>query len=161
MVAYGVSMGGEVLLEAAARDTRLRAVVSDGSARPEDADKTLPPHGMERVVRGVMAPPLAGAPRPPRRALAHAVDVADRAAPRPARREQRRPGRDPDEPRLPPGRRPDHRAVGAPRCGARRRRPSPSGGLRGAHDRLPRPRAQRAAALAHAPLAAGPERLSQ
>ena len=56
IVGYGVSMGGEVLLEAAARDARLEAVVSDGSARPEDADKALPPHGMERVVRGLMAP---------------------------------------------------------------------------------------------------------
>ena len=68
IVGYGVSMGGEVLLEAAARDTRLAAVVSDGSARPEDADKALPPHGMERVVRGVMAPASrrspARAPRP-------------------------------------------------------------------------------------------------
>jgi hypothetical protein len=76
MVGYGVSMGGEVLLETAARDTRLRAVVSDGSARPEDADKALPPHGMERVVRGVMAPAS--------RALA-----GTRATPRPSRRHHR------------------------------------------------------------------------
>jgi pimeloyl-ACP methyl ester carboxylesterase len=34
---FGSSLGGEVLLEAAARDERLRAVVSDGSARPQDA----------------------------------------------------------------------------------------------------------------------------
>jgi pimeloyl-ACP methyl ester carboxylesterase len=32
----GTSLGGEVLLEAAARDSRLRAVVSDGAARPQD-----------------------------------------------------------------------------------------------------------------------------
>jgi pimeloyl-ACP methyl ester carboxylesterase len=81
MVGYGVSMGGEVLLEAAARDTRLRAVVSDGSARPEDADKALPPHGMERVVRGVMAPAsraLAGT-----RAAPSLTPLMSRIAPRP------------------------------------------------------------------------------
>jgi pimeloyl-ACP methyl ester carboxylesterase len=81
MVAYGVSMGGEVLLEAAARDTRLRAVVSDGSARPEDADKALPPHGMERVVRGVMAPAsraIAGT-----RAAPSLTPLMSRIAPRP------------------------------------------------------------------------------
>ena len=81
MVGYGVSMGGEVLLETAARDARLRAVVSDGSARPEDADKALPPHGMERVVRGVMAPAsraLAGT-----RAAPSLTPLISRIAPRP------------------------------------------------------------------------------
>ena len=81
MVGYGVSMGGEVLLETAARDPRLRAVVSDGSARPEDADKALPPHGMERVVRGVMAPAsraLAGT-----RAAPSLTPLISRIAPRP------------------------------------------------------------------------------
>ena len=66
---------------------------------------------------------LAGARRHARRALAHAADVPHRPAPGPARREQRRPGRDPDEPRLRPRRRPDDPAVGAPRRRARRRRP--------------------------------------
>jgi hypothetical protein len=33
-----VSLGGEVLLEAAASDRRLAAVVSDGATRPADAD---------------------------------------------------------------------------------------------------------------------------
>jgi pimeloyl-ACP methyl ester carboxylesterase len=81
MVGYGVSMGGEVLLETAARDTRLQAVVSDGSARPEDADKALPPHGMERVVRGVMAPAsraLAGT-----RAAPSLTPLMSQIAPRP------------------------------------------------------------------------------
>jgi len=80
-VGYGVSMGGEVLLETAARDSRLRAVVSDGSARPEDADKAFPPHGMERVVRGVMAPAaraLAGT-----RAAPSLTPLISRIAPRP------------------------------------------------------------------------------
>jgi uncharacterized protein len=34
---FGVSLGGEVLLQAAARDRRLAAVVSDGAARPTDS----------------------------------------------------------------------------------------------------------------------------
>jgi dienelactone hydrolase len=34
--AFGSSLGGEVLLEATAREPRLRAVVSDGAKRPED-----------------------------------------------------------------------------------------------------------------------------
>ena len=40
---FGVSMGGEVLLEAAARDRRLAAVVSDGAARPVDQRKVTSP----------------------------------------------------------------------------------------------------------------------
>ena len=36
IAAFGSSLGGEVLLEAAAREPRIKAVVSDGAARPED-----------------------------------------------------------------------------------------------------------------------------
>jgi pimeloyl-ACP methyl ester carboxylesterase len=36
---FGVSLGGEVLLERAAYDERLAAVISDGAARPQDADR--------------------------------------------------------------------------------------------------------------------------
>ena len=39
IAAFGTSLGGEVLLEAAAGDDRIRAVVSDGAARPEDASE--------------------------------------------------------------------------------------------------------------------------
>jgi pimeloyl-ACP methyl ester carboxylesterase len=77
----GTSLGGEVLLEAAARDPRLRAVISDGAARPQDAADVRSPATMERAVtwlslqtiRGVsgtrLAPSLNGllpriAPRP-------------------------------------------------------------------------------------------------
>jgi pimeloyl-ACP methyl ester carboxylesterase len=38
---FGLSLGGEVLLEAAARDGRLAAVVADGAARPVDQRKVL------------------------------------------------------------------------------------------------------------------------
>ncbi|HSD81819.1 MAG TPA: alpha/beta fold hydrolase [Solirubrobacteraceae bacterium] len=36
---FGVSLGAEVLLEAAARDLRLRAIVADGATRPMDATR--------------------------------------------------------------------------------------------------------------------------
>jgi hypothetical protein len=40
---FGLSLGGEVLLEAAARDHRLAAVISDGGARPMDQDAVTHP----------------------------------------------------------------------------------------------------------------------
>jgi uncharacterized protein len=46
---FGLSLGGEVLLEAAARDRRLAAVVSDGAARPTDAAKADPRPALERA----------------------------------------------------------------------------------------------------------------
>jgi len=39
---FGLSLGGEVLLDAAAHDRRLAAVVSDGAARPADGEKANP-----------------------------------------------------------------------------------------------------------------------
>jgi pimeloyl-ACP methyl ester carboxylesterase len=81
IAAFGTSLGGEVLLEAAARDPRIRAVVSDGAARPEDSSEEGDVGAVEKalgqltlkVVRGVSgmrsAPSLFGlmpriAPRP-------------------------------------------------------------------------------------------------
>jgi uncharacterized protein len=78
---FGLSMGGEVLLEGAARVPRLRAVVSDGAARPADSRKYADAGPLESVsgrlslqaVRGLSgtraAPSLFGAvpritPRP-------------------------------------------------------------------------------------------------
>ena len=46
---FGLSLGGEVLLEAAAHDRRLAAVVSDGATRPMDADAALHPGVAERA----------------------------------------------------------------------------------------------------------------
>ncbi len=43
---FGVSMGGEVLLETAAHDHRLAAVVSDGAARPQDQKTVKPPDAL-------------------------------------------------------------------------------------------------------------------
>jgi pimeloyl-ACP methyl ester carboxylesterase len=57
----GLSLGGEVLLEATGRDPRLRAVISDGAARPADSrkanhlplgERVLGMLGMQ-VVRGI------------------------------------------------------------------------------------------------------------
>jgi pimeloyl-ACP methyl ester carboxylesterase len=78
---FGSSLGAEVLLEAAAREPRLRAVVADGPARPMDATRAGDPALPERsfgalamqAVRGISgmreAPSLIGimpriAPRP-------------------------------------------------------------------------------------------------
>jgi dienelactone hydrolase len=46
---FGLSMGGEVLLEAAARDHRLAAVVSDGATRPVDAETAAPSGAFDRA----------------------------------------------------------------------------------------------------------------
>jgi pimeloyl-ACP methyl ester carboxylesterase len=78
---FGSSLGAEVLLEAAARDDRLRAIVADGPTRPMDGHRVSDPALPERAfgavwlhaVRGVSgmreAPSLVGlmpriAPRP-------------------------------------------------------------------------------------------------
>lgn len=45
----GTSLGGEVLLEAAARASSLRAVVADGAARPQDVAEVNDPPLVERV----------------------------------------------------------------------------------------------------------------
>jgi uncharacterized protein len=44
---FGLSLGGEVLLDAAAHDRRLAAVVSDGATRPMDGDKANPKGAIE------------------------------------------------------------------------------------------------------------------
>jgi uncharacterized protein len=46
---FGVSLGGEVLLDAAAHDKRLAAVVSDGATRPTDGDKANPKGTVEQA----------------------------------------------------------------------------------------------------------------
>jgi uncharacterized protein len=50
IAAFGSSLGGEVLLEAAAGDERIRAVVSDGAARPADDREVNDPQLPERVL---------------------------------------------------------------------------------------------------------------
>ena len=50
IAAFGSSLGGEVLLEAAAREPRIKAVVSDGSARPEDQAEVNGDHPVKRIM---------------------------------------------------------------------------------------------------------------
>jgi hypothetical protein len=78
---FGSSLGAEVLLEAAARDPRLRAVVADGPTRPMDARRVGDPALPERVlgalsmhaVRGISG--MRGAPS--------LIGIMPRIAPRP------------------------------------------------------------------------------
>jgi uncharacterized protein len=50
---FGLSLGGEVLLEAAARDERLVTVVVDGAARPMDQAEAIEPSPLQRAVLGL------------------------------------------------------------------------------------------------------------
>jgi pimeloyl-ACP methyl ester carboxylesterase len=47
---FGLSLGAEVLLERAAHDPRLRAVVADGATRPQDGEAVKDPGAMERAI---------------------------------------------------------------------------------------------------------------
>jgi hypothetical protein len=47
---FGLSLGGEVLLDAASHDRRLAAVVSDGATRPTDGDKANPKGALEGTI---------------------------------------------------------------------------------------------------------------
>jgi pimeloyl-ACP methyl ester carboxylesterase len=51
---FGLSLGGEVLLDAAAHDRRLAAVVSDGATRPVDGAKVNPKGQLERAAEWLM-----------------------------------------------------------------------------------------------------------
>ena len=79
---FGLSLGWEVLLEAAARDRRLAAVVSDGATRPMDADAVLRPARVERVQGWLMGQtnPCAVSGMKPSPSL---VGLMPRIAPRP------------------------------------------------------------------------------
>ncbi len=78
---FGSSLGGEVLLEAAARHPGLRAVVSDGAARPADAREVRDPALPERVavaISGQAIRAVSGMEDVPA-----ITDVIGRIAPRP------------------------------------------------------------------------------
>jgi pimeloyl-ACP methyl ester carboxylesterase len=78
---FGLSLGGEVLLEAASRDRRLAAVVSDGAARPMDVSKVRHPGLLTRAVVGLSLQSLrAVSGMKPSRSL---VGMMPRIAPRP------------------------------------------------------------------------------
>jgi uncharacterized protein len=81
IAAFGSSLGGEVLLEAAAREPRLRAVVSDGAARPEDKAEVMDPSVLEDAIGSWMvgtARVMSGTQAAP-----SLIDVVPRIAPRP------------------------------------------------------------------------------
>ena len=77
LAGFGVSLGGEVLLEGAAYEDRLRALVSDGAARPQDAETveaTPPPMKVGlAMIRGI-----SGMRRAP-----SLIDLVPEIAPRP------------------------------------------------------------------------------
>jgi pimeloyl-ACP methyl ester carboxylesterase len=77
IAAFGSSLGGEVLLEAAARDPRIEAVVADGAARPEDQLEVNGGSLLERL------PLLAARVVAGERAAPSLIDLMPRIAPRP------------------------------------------------------------------------------
>jgi uncharacterized protein len=77
IAAFGSSLGGEVLLEAAARDPRIEAVVADGAARPEDQLEVNGDSVLSRI------PLLAARVVAGERAAPSLIDLMPRIAPRP------------------------------------------------------------------------------
>jgi pimeloyl-ACP methyl ester carboxylesterase len=78
---FGTSLGAEVLIEAAARERRLRAVVADGPARPMDARRASDPALPERAVGAVslqMVRGISGMRQSP-----SLIGIMPRVAPRP------------------------------------------------------------------------------
>jgi uncharacterized protein len=60
LAGYGVSLGAEVLIEAAAHDERLRAIVADGATRPQDGNDAMEPDAAERVMGWMMLQGIRG-----------------------------------------------------------------------------------------------------
>jgi hypothetical protein len=78
---FGLSLGGEVLLEAAARDRRLAAVVSDGGARPRDMNTASDAGASQRAMTWLQLQMVRGiSGMEPSRSL---VGIIPRIAPRP------------------------------------------------------------------------------
>ena len=103
---FGSSLGAEVLLQAAAHDPRLRAVIGDGPARPRDAQRAGDPGLPERVVAELGLQAVRGISG--MRESPSLLGLVPRIAPRPvlliAGGEP--PQRDPHQPQLPRRRRP-------------------------------------------------------
>jgi pimeloyl-ACP methyl ester carboxylesterase len=78
---YGLSLGAEVLIEAAARDTRLKAVVADGATRPQDAEDADDPPLHERPRLWLMLQAIRGVSG--MRTSTSLNPVIERIAPRP------------------------------------------------------------------------------
>ena len=86
---FGASLGAEVLIEAAARDPRLRAVVADGAARPAGRPGRERPRAAGGAVGDLQIAVVRGISGMRVVALAEPADRADRAAARAARGERR------------------------------------------------------------------------
>lgn len=136
---FAVFLGPELLIEVAARDPRLPALFADGptpygrqeqwrAGRHRAAHRMAPAAGRARDLRHATMP------------LAHRADAARRAAPVLLVAGGRRPGRDPDQPRIPRRGRPGDLTVGAPGRPPHRRAQDASRGLRAPHGWLPRRR---------------------
>ena len=78
---FGTSLGAEVLLEAAAREPRLRAVVADGPARPMDAHRAGDPALPERAFGAVWQQAIRGISGT--REAPSLIAIMPRIAPRP------------------------------------------------------------------------------
>jgi uncharacterized protein len=78
---FGSSLGAEVLLEAAAREPRLRAVVADGPTRPMDAERVGDPALPERVSGALMQQAIRGISG--MREAPSLIGIMPRVAPRP------------------------------------------------------------------------------
>jgi pimeloyl-ACP methyl ester carboxylesterase len=77
---FGLSLGAEVQLEAAAHDTRLRALVADGATRPMDGDRVDEPPLAQRVstALGLQAKRAIAGMRPARSLLEYIPAIAPR-----------------------------------------------------------------------------------
>ena len=78
---FGSSLGAEVLLEAAAREPRLRAVVADGSTRPMDAHRVGDPAIPERAFGALVLQAIRGISG--MREAPSLIGIMPRIAPRP------------------------------------------------------------------------------
>jgi alpha-beta hydrolase superfamily lysophospholipase len=78
---FGVSLGAEVLLEAAAREPRLRAVVADGSTRPMDGRRVSDPGIAARAFGAAWAQAVRGISG--MREAPSLLPIVPRIAPRP------------------------------------------------------------------------------
>jgi len=78
---FGLSLGAEVLLEAASRDRRIAAVVADGAARPQDQRRARAPGPVEEATGWLMLQAIRGVSG--MRPSTSLVPMIPRIAPRP------------------------------------------------------------------------------
>ncbi len=78
---YGISLGAEILIEGAASDPRLKAVVADGATRPKDAMDALEPPVHDRAIGGLLLHAVRGVSG--MRMSTSLNPVIERIAPRP------------------------------------------------------------------------------